>query len=220
MKKYSNTYIFIYITLLVTLIALVLGVVALWLNPYQKANRKKEEQAQILKAAGYDILPTTKVLKLFAEVTQIDTIITDKKAEKLVVYTVTTPSDSVAYVIPLRGKGLWGPLWGYVAIAEDGNHIIGIVFGHKSETPGLGAQISTEKFTSTFKGKLLFNENGNFVSIKVVKGGVENSRIPLEHGVDAITGGTITSRGVEEMIEQSLLPYIPFLQQLLLEKSD
>ncbi len=220
MKKYSNTYIFIYITLLVTLIALVLGVVALWLNPYQKANRKKEEQAQILKAAGYDIFPTTKVLKLFAEVTQIDTIITDKKAEKLVVYTVTTPSDSVAYVIPLRGKGLWGPLWGYVAIAEDGNHIIGIVFGHKSETPGLGAQISTEKFTSTFKGKLLFNENENFVSIKVVKGGVENSRIPLEHGVDAITGGTITSRGVEEMIEQSLLPYIPFLQQLLLEKSD
>lgn len=214
MKKFSNTYIFIYITILVTIIALILGLASLWLTPHQKANQENEQKAQILQAAGYPLHTIKSIAELFATVTHIDTIASSNDSEPLILHAVVTPSGALSYVIPLQGKGLWGPIWGYIAIADNGNEVVGIVFAHKSETPGLGAQISSEKFSSTFKGKLLFDEEGNFVSIKVVKGGVENSRVSPTHGVDAITGGTITSRGVEEMIEHSLQPYIPFLQTL------
>ena len=116
--------------------------------------------------------------------------------------------------MPLTGKGLWGPIWGYIAVKSDGKTVNGAVFDHKSETPGLGAEINTPKFMAQFEGKLLFDEQGNFVSIKVVKGGVANSNIKPPYGVDAVSGGTITSQGLEKMLEKSIQPYVPFLKEL------
>ncbi|MFO8054027.1 MAG: NADH:ubiquinone reductase (Na(+)-transporting) subunit C [Bacteroidales bacterium] len=117
------------------------------------------------------------------------------------------------YVIPVRGKGLWGPIWGNIALKNDLNTIEGASFDHAGETPGLGAEINTRDFSEQFKDTEIFNENGDFVSVKVVKGKVENSSIPAEHGVDAISGGTITSNGVSEMIENGIRYYLPYIQK-------
>ncbi len=123
-----------------------------------------------------------------------------------------TESDSL-YIIPVRGKGLWGPVWGNIALKSDLNTIKGASFDHKGETPGLGAEINTPVFEDQFRDKKIFNEQGEFVSVEVVKGGVENSKIPAEHGVDAISGGTITSNGVNDMIEYCLKNYVPYFKK-------
>lgn len=114
------------------------------------------------------------------------------------------------YVIPMVGTGLWGPVWGYVTIASDGKTVVGAVFDHKSETPGLGAEINQASFQKPFEGKTIFDENGTYTGIKVMKGGAKGS----EHGVDAISGGTITSNGVTEMIVRTLKLYEPYLLNL------
>jgi Na+-transporting NADH:ubiquinone oxidoreductase subunit C len=119
------------------------------------------------------------------------------------------------YIIPMYGKGLWGPIWGNVALRSDFNTIAGVVFDHKGETPGLGAEISNKEFQLPFAGKNILNEKGEFVSIQVVKGGVSNSSINPSHGVDAISGGTITSDGVSEMIENCLSVYLPYFKSML-----
>ncbi|HRW22050.1 MAG TPA: NADH:ubiquinone reductase (Na(+)-transporting) subunit C, partial [Bacteroidales bacterium] len=112
------------------------------------------------------------------------------------------------YIIPLSGKGLWGPIWGYIALNEDMTTVFGATFSHKSETPGLGAEIETDWYQQKFSEKKIFDENGDFVSIKVVKGGAPPDNI---HGVDAISGGTITSNGLEDMLFDCLKLYEPYL---------
>ncbi|MBN1340990.1 MAG: NADH:ubiquinone reductase (Na(+)-transporting) subunit C [Bacteroidales bacterium] len=118
------------------------------------------------------------------------------------------------YILPLLGKGLWGPVWGNIALEEDLTTVYGVNFGHKSETPGLGAEIDKPDFQKPFAGKLIFDENGRFTSVKVVKGGVqvlpEKERI---HGVDAITGGTITSVGVSDMLYDGLSNYLEYFKK-------
>lgn len=116
------------------------------------------------------------------------------------------------FVLPVRGKGLWGPVWGNIALKSDLKTIKGTTFDHKGETPGLGAEINTDWFEDQFKGKKIF-ENGKFTSVRVVKGGVENSNIDPIHGVDGISGGTITSNGVDAMIESGLENYMAYLQK-------
>jgi Na+-transporting NADH:ubiquinone oxidoreductase subunit C len=116
------------------------------------------------------------------------------------------------FIIPLYGMGLWGPVWGNIALKGDLNTVVGVTFGHKGETPGLGAEISTDVFTAQFPSKTLFDENGNFKSIAVVKGGVANSNIDPLHGVDGISGGTITSNGVSAMINDCLENYVTYFK--------
>jgi len=106
-------------------------------------------------------------------------------------------------IVPVEGKGLWGPIYGYVSLKSDLNTIYGTNFDHKGETPGLGAEINTTSFESQFRNKEIF-QNGNFTSIKVVKGGAKEND---PHGVDAISGGTITSKGLENMIFDCLTKY-------------
>ncbi len=120
------------------------------------------------------------------------------------------------FIIPLFGRGLWGPVWGNIAVGADRNTIKGATFDHQGETPGLGAEINQRFFMDTFIGKRLFDQEGEFQSVKVVKGGV--STLPEErriHAVDAISGGTITSDGVSEMLFDGLKSYVPFLQKAI-----
>lgn len=117
------------------------------------------------------------------------------------------------YIIPLRGKGLWGPVWGNIALNDDFKTVYGVTFGHKGETPGLGAEIATEKFQKQFAGKTIFDDSYNFTSVKVVKGGA--ATLPANqqiHGVDAISGGTITSKGVSAMLHDCLINYVPYIK--------
>lgn len=118
------------------------------------------------------------------------------------------------FIISMRGKGLWGPLYGNIALKEDFNTVSGAIFDHDKETPGLGSEINETWFEKQFIGKKIFDEQGNFISIKAVKGGVANSSdVKLEHGVDAISGGTITSDGLSDMIKDNLEIYIAYIKK-------
>jgi Na+-transporting NADH:ubiquinone oxidoreductase subunit C len=214
MKNFSNKYIFIYITVLVGIVAVLLALAAVALQPRQEENRLMESYAQILMSVGYTGEDVTgrEVIKTYQQLT--DTITTDSN---LFVLKVKAKDGNFNYVIPVKGKGLWGPIWGYIAVAEDGNTITGAVFSHKGETPGLGAEIDKPQFANEFKDKQLFDENGEFVSVRVVKGGVANSNINPLHGVDAVTGGTVTSNGVDKMLKECLGQYAKFLKGLSVE---
>jgi len=112
------------------------------------------------------------------------------------------------YVVPVLGKGLWAAVWGYIGLKSDGVTINGAVFDHKSETPGLGAEITKDFFEKQFVGKTIDN-NGQYAPLKVVKPGS-----PLdEHSVDGISGGTFTSVGVKEMLERSLEVYYRYFKK-------
>jgi Na+-transporting NADH:ubiquinone oxidoreductase subunit C len=125
------------------------------------------------------------------------------------------------YIVPVYGKGLWAPIWGNLAFKDDFNTVVGANFGHESETPGLGAEIAQKKtpgkvvFADQFTGKTIFDKDGNFVSIKCVKGGVDNqTKVAPEHGVDAISGGTLTSNGVTDMIYDCLINYVEYIKKI------
>jgi Na+-transporting NADH:ubiquinone oxidoreductase subunit C len=118
------------------------------------------------------------------------------------------------YIIPLLGKGLWGPIYGNIALGADMNTIRGAQFQHDKETPGLGAEIDQEWFKDQFIGKKIFDDNGNFVSVKVVKGGAATLPDAQQiHGVDAVSGGTITSDGVTEMVKNVLESYVEYFKK-------
>ncbi len=107
----------------------------------------------------------------------------------------------------MRGAGLWGPIWGYLSVDEDCNTVYGADFSHAGETPGLGAEITNSVFSGQFSGKQLFKE-GVFKSIAVVKQG---NKTDGQDYVDGISGGTITSQGVNAMIHKSIGSYSKFL---------
>lgn len=137
-----------------------------------------------------------------------------KSEEPLFPMFVCEKDGKTFYVIPMLGNGLWGPVWGNIALESDFSTIFGANFDHQGETPGLGAEISTATFQNQFPGKTIFDDAYNFKSINVVKGGV-GVLPPAEqiHGVDAISGGTITSNGVDAMIHDCLINYVPYIKK-------
>jgi Na+-transporting NADH:ubiquinone oxidoreductase subunit C len=117
-------------------------------------------------------------------------------------------SGKTVYVIPIVGKGLWGPIWGNICISDDMATIKGASFGHQGETPGLGAEISTPFFVARWVGEKISDQNGEFAKFEVVKDGTGAN----PQKVDGITGGTITSKGVEEMANRCLAVYAKYFK--------
>jgi Na+-transporting NADH:ubiquinone oxidoreductase subunit C len=231
MKSFSNTYTFMFSSVMVIVVAALLSVASLTLKPFQDKNIEIEKKFNILKTVGKSAGAEKAVDKnLFIDQEYkkyiTESYVVNSKGEKvpgmvafnidlqeeqdkpvekqnLPIFVFTGDEGTHKYIFPVRGKGLWGPLWGYVALNDDYNTIYGVTFDHKSETPGLGAEISTTEFQEKFKGKKLF-ENDKFVSIKVVKGGASPEDM---HGVDAVSGGTITSIGLQKMLVDCLGNY-------------
>ena len=224
MKHFSNRYIFIFSSIMVIAVAALLAMAATLLQPRQLKNLEIDKKKSMLESIGIASEPaTTESLyeKYIKESFVLDStgekvdgidafkvVLKDelkKPLEKqLLPVFVAFPDDGERIIIvPVEGKGLWGPIWGYISIKSDMNTIYGATFDHKGETPGLGAEINTASFESMFHGKRLF-EGDKFVSIGVIKGGV-NDEDP--HNVDAISGGTITSKGLEKMIVDCLSKY-------------
>ena len=115
------------------------------------------------------------------------------------------------YIIPISGKGLWSTLKGYFAISEDKNTSLGIIFYSHKETPGLGGEVDKVWFQDQFKidkGKKIFDENKNLVSITVNKKKNTDGQV---HEVDGITGATVTSDGVTKFLRRDLERYKNFL---------
>lgn len=117
------------------------------------------------------------------------------------------------YVIPMRGKGLWDAIWGFVAVDKNIT-VKGVFLDHKGETPGLGAEIKQRYFMDDFQGEQIKNGDA-FVGIKVAKGNNDPlNKIKDDHEVDALAGATITGDGVTAMIKKDLRMYLPYLETL------
>ena len=215
----SNVYIITYSVVMVVIVAVLLSLAALGLKSRQDENILNEKKTQIVKALGYDAV-TTNYEDVVAEAALLDAAgavvendtqkvfdalqsVKDTRAEgKFPIFKATDGS----VVVPLYGAGLWGPIWGYVALASDMNTVKGIVLDHSGETPGLGAEITTAKHQAMYVGKTVF-EGEELVGITLKKGGADKSN---PHEVDAISGGTKTCDGVTAMIHTSLNYYKPY----------
>jgi Na+-transporting NADH:ubiquinone oxidoreductase subunit C len=152
-----------------------------------------EENGDTITAFGIDIVKEYKAT------------IGEEGKRKYPLFTYVDKNGASKYVIPMAGNGLWGPVWGFIAIDSDKNTIADVVFDHKSETPGLGAKITETSFTSLFTNspKHIVTKDGIYKGVKVVKGGIKNP----EHEINAIAGATITSKGVGKMLEGGFKPY-------------
>lgn len=119
------------------------------------------------------------------------------------------------YIVPMRGMGLWNAIWGFVSIKADGKTIAGASFDHASETPGLGAEINTDAFENQFIDKTYLG-NASFTSVRVVKPGIVNSSSPeSKYSVDGISGGTLTSNGMDAMLKKYFYAYYNFIKTKL-----
>lgn len=218
-----------YASVMVIIVAALLAWVSMALKPRQSKNAEIEKKLSILASVGIESNFET-AEKIYSEKIKEEYVVnvkgdkvdgnaftTDLKVERrkpadqmvLPVFVCQT-DDGLKYILPMRGAGLWGPIWGFVSLDEDMNTIYGANFDHQGETPGLGAEISTPIFEDPFKGKKLFDESGKLVSIIVAKAG-ENAA--AEHKVDAISGGTITSKGLEKMLLDDFTSYQEFLKK-------
>lgn len=223
----SNKYTIGFALIMVIAVALILAFTSESLKPMQKKNVELEKMQNILQSVGVKVSREeaeanfnqfiTEQIVLDENGKQIDgnafdvDILKEYKSggQKNFPIFIYENNDGKKYIIPLVGKGLWGPIWGYIALNEDKNTVAGASFDHKTETPGLGAEINQGWFQEPFVGKKVFDETGTYQSIKVIKGGAKEGDM---HGVDAISGGTITSNGVTEMLQRTLKVYEPFLK--------
>lgn len=221
MNKNSNTYIIIYSTVMVVIVAVLLAVASLSLQSRQTANELNEKKSNILYSLGAD--PATdfdSYVKAYLigkngeqnpiQATEAFELMKSNKSLREAIarkqYILFRTEDGRA-VVPLIGKGLWDDIWGYIALEPDMNTVSGIVLAHKGETPGLGAEIATEKHEAQYRGKKLFRD-GEFTSIVLRKGGAKD----LDYEVDAVSGGTKTSDGVTAMLRDCLVNYVPFFE--------
>ena len=229
MDRNSNVYTFIYASVMVILVAAILSIAAINLKPYQARNIEIEKKQNILASVNIAATATDaeqiygeKIVNSYivnsnGEKVDGDAFSVDMKKERakkvedraLPVFECQIDG-SVKYILPLYGTGLWGPIWGYISLESDMNTVYGATFDHQGETPGLGAEIATTAFQNQFKGKTIFDTDGQFFSIIVAK---SNETAPAEHKVDAISGGTITSKGLQRMLLEDLSAYKAFFNQ-------
>mgnify|MGYP006188422167 FL=1 len=223
----SNKYTIGFSFVMVVIVALLLAFASEGLKPMQNQNIEREKMQNILKSVGvevtrdeakgaYDKYITEAIVlnekgeKIEGDAFKVDVLKEYKSGgQKNFPIFIYENEGNKKYIIPLVGKGLWGPIWGYIALESDKNTVAGASFDHKGETPGLGAEINQGWFQEPFVGKKVFDESGNYQSIKVKKGGAPEDD---KHGVDAISGGTITGNGVTEMLVRTLKTYEPYLK--------
>lgn len=227
MNRNGNTYTVLYAAIMVILVAAILASVSMALKPKQVRNKEIEKMQNIL--ASVNIESTTdNAEKLYSEIV-VNQYVVNTKGEQvegdafnidlkkehaksndqmhLPVFECKT-DNGTKYVLAFRGTGLWGPIWGYISLDSDMNTIYGANFDHEGETPGLGAEIATTAFEKQFIGKTIFDDNGKLYSIFVAKVGQE---APIQHKVDGISGGTITSKGLQKMLLDDFTRYEEFL---------
>tara|TARA_R110002124_G_scaffold87407_1_gene225194 strand:+ start:237813 stop:238562 length:750 start_codon:yes stop_codon:yes gene_type:complete len=117
------------------------------------------------------------------------------------------------YVIPVRGKGLWDAIWGFVAV-DKSMTVQGVYFDHKGETPGLGAEIKQRYFMDDFTGEKFLNGDA-FEGINVAKGNNDPKNTDTsDNEVDALAGATITGDGVSAMLKKDVRMYVPYFKNL------
>lgn len=219
MNRDSNVYTVVYASVMVVVVAVLLAFTSQSLRSYQKANEDNDKRQQILRSINVSV-PANEAEAKYNELIT-DAFLINANGEKVgdaaaafagleadaYPVFVATVDGQTKYIMAMHGAGLWGPLWGYISVDADKNTIFGTDFSHQGETPGLGAEITKPDFSSQFAGKQIF-KNGEFKSVAVVKPGKSAAG---QDYVDGISGGTITSQGVDRMLFDSLSGYVKFL---------
>ncbi len=240
-NKEGNAFTFGFAIVMVAIVGTILASLAMGLKPQKKKNEEVKKKMEIL-SAFLDLekegITRTNAEESFKKYVNLkDAIVLDpsgkiKKGIKAFDVDIKKeyrdknldPKDKnyplfigknkkkeTVYIIPLIGKGLWGPIWGNICVGPDMQTIIGASFGHKTETPGLGAEISQEFFVKGWRNEKISDADFDFSKFEIVKDG---SGSKMETKVDGITGGTITSKGVEEMANRCLKVYVKYFKSL------
>ena len=215
----SDIYAILYSVVVVVIVAFLLAGVSSALKPKQEANVELDKKKQIL--ASLNIKNQADAAAVYADVIKADPIVNAEGKEVATEGGFAVANDAIndanlpmyvaevdgakKYIIPMTGNGLWGGIWGYLALNDDCNTIYGVYFSHASETPGLGAEIASDKFQSRFPGREVYRD-GN-VALTIVKKVTDEA---VE--VNAISGATITCNGVNDMLKRKLAPYKAYLE--------
>lgn len=230
MNRNSNSYTFIFAAVMVVVIASLLAFTSQSLKPLQNKNVKNETMQNVLLSIGVNVERDQAAEVFNSVIKQQVALKSDGSADPSVdafsinmKNEIKKPADvqrypmfiaekegQTYYIVPLYGTGLWDAIWGYVALEADENTIKGAKFDHAGETPGLGAEIKEVWFGQQYTGKKILDDAGDFVSVAAVKGGAPVGDI---HGVDGISGGTITSDAVTDMMKERLSHYLPYFKK-------
>lgn len=215
--KNSNAYIVFYSTVMVVIVAILLAFTSLSLKEKQDANVLNEKKDAIVASLGLEKGSYDANIEAYVVNAQGEQIQTEVSPLQMLFdlptsfaageYPVFENKSTGEVVFPLTGKGLWDDIWGYIALEADMNTVKGAIFDHAGETPGLGAEIATPKYQAQFPGQTIY-EGEELVGIYVVKGGAKGAA----HSVDAVTGGTKTSEGLQNMIKDCLDCYDGFIK--------
>ena len=228
----SNSYIIAYSCVMVVVVAFLLAFVSSALKPTQDVNVALDKKKQILAALNIRNLSDEQSSEEYAKVINADAVIdeqgnvtnpgtkggekagfllnsADYKAGRLAIYDCTVEGKR-KFVVPVYGMGLWGPIWGYIAVNEDGNTVYGAYFNHEGETAGLGSEIKDSKaWQDLFKGKSIYGADGK--PVLCVKKTSEIKDRSCE--VDGVTGATLTSVGVSNMLQEGFAKYRNYLKK-------
>lgn len=230
---HSNSYTLLYAAGISVITAIILAVTSEGLKPAQQANVALDTKKNILRSvriasddratientynsqveelvlnSAGEVLPdeSAKAIRLKDQVNKAP------EERLLPMYIFTSDAGEKYYVVPVYGVGLWGPIWGYLALEGDFDTVYGAFFDHKGETPGLGAEIAESPFQEQFQGKKIMSDDDKFVSVNVVKA-TDKFSLGDEHRVDGISGGTITSRGTDAMLKNCVAPYLTYFEK-------
>lgn len=235
MNRDSNSYTFIFSIIMVVVAAGGLAFTATSLKERQEVNIRNEKMQNILSTVGISVsreMAQSHFDKHILEQISLNSRSEDDKSVKAFdinleneirkpveeqhfpLY-VAQVEDKKYYIIPLRGQGLWDAIWGYISLEDDLNTVRGVVFDHKGETAGLGGDINQPWFQDRFAKETIFDKDGNFIGVKVTKGNNDpKGEDKTDHEVDAISGATITSNGVSNMIAERLSHYVDYIKKM------
>ena len=238
MNRDSNKHTYIFAILMVVSVAFVLSFTSESLKDLQNSNVKKEKMQNILSSVGInvsrdesenlylDYISEELSLKfdgtIDSDINAFDINLAlevkkDSDTQRFPLYIANVENEKF-YVIPLRGAGLWAEIWGYIALREDINTIKGVSFDHKSETAGLGAEITEDWFIDSFTDEKINDSQGNFVGVYLTKSNNDpRNEDKMDNEVDAISGATITGDGVSDMIIERVQNYLPYFNNIINE---
>lgn len=239
MNKNSNSYVLIFSVAVCVVMSTALALTANSLKPLQEAAAEFDRQKNVMLVAGLiqpgDPRPMAELRALYADrvvprVVDLQTGEVDESRTVASVAALKSPAERARYrvvevardergepsgfILPITAKGLWGPMFGYLALESDANTVRGITFHQHKETPGLGGEVDNPPWKESWKGKTVLTEGGDLVGVKVKKGAVDPSNAQeKKHAVDGLSGATITSNGVTAGIKSDLEAFTPFLSK-------
>jgi Na+-transporting NADH:ubiquinone oxidoreductase subunit C len=235
-ERNSNAFTFGFAIALVIVVGSTLAILVTFLKPFQEKNDRDKKMISILGAVNIEAnrenaqelfdqnITDSYVINANGEVIDSDIPAFDIDKKKEYKDRTIAPEDRIFpvfiadnegesyYIMTMAGAGLWGPIWGYAAVGKDLTTLYGVRFDHKGETPGLGAEISSYgKFQEQWEGKKIRNDDGSFHPMLVSKTPADPNDL---YAVDGITGGTITSKALEEMVNRTMAIYSLYFQSL------